>query len=793
MSAANRAPMAATPRPVARCAIRVRGTVQGVGFRPAVYRIARAAGLGGFVRNDAEGVWIEVEGPADELGIFVEALRREAPPLSRIDAISSFPIPVRGESEFVVLESEASHGSGAGIPADVATCDACLRELFDERDRRHRYAFINCTDCGPRYTIVRDLPYDRSQTTMSAFTMCAQCKAEYEDPGDRRFHAEPNACPACGPQMALVERGAVSARGDSALRRAAALLDAGAIVAVKGLGGYQLAAAAAHESAVARLRTGKQRPDKPFALLARDIAAARTVAYIGETERAVLLSPARPIVLLEKREDGAVVSPSVAPALGEIGIMLPATPLHHLLSKDAGSLLVMTSGNVADEPIAKDDDEAFATLSEIADALLVHDRAIHTRADDSVVRVVAGALQPVRRARGYVPDPIALGFQNDGPSVLAVGGELKSTVCITRGSEAHLSQHIGDLSRLEARAFFDEVVVKLGRLLSVEPALVAHDLHPEYASTQWAQASGRPAVAVQHHHAHIASCMAEHGVTARVIGVAFDGTGCGPDGDLWGGEVLVADLSAFERRGHLRPLSLAGGEAAIRQPWRLAVAALLDAGESLEVLTTVPAHRREMVARLLASNLASPHATGAGRWFDAVAALLGVRETITYEAQAAVELEALAAEARRRRGLARARSYPFDVEGHAGGPFVVDLRPAVRAIVAARRSGEPVVDVAAGFYATMAAVVADACRRVRQETGLSTVALSGGCFQSRELTEAALVRLSEDDFDVLVHRRVPPNDGGLALGQAAVAAFRARTNLGSVEGRSGTHVPRDPR
>jgi hydrogenase maturation protein HypF len=763
-----------------RRAIRVRGTVQGVGFRPMVHRLAQSGGLGGFVRNDSEGVLIEIEGDDPEIvARFVAALRHEAPPLARIDAIEVVNLPARGERDFRVVTSAPLPTTLAAIPPDAATCDACVRELLDPRDRRYGYPFVNCTDCGPRYTIIRDVPYDRARTTMDAFAMCAPCRAEYEDPADRRFHAEPTACPECGPRLVLHELGAPEQTGEAALARAVALLADGAIVALKGLGGYQLAVDARNDAAVQRLRARKHRPDKPFALMARDLGEVERVVAVSPAACRALVSAARPIVLLPRLADGGV-APSVAPALTELGVMLPATPLHHLLLAGDTPLLVMTSGNLVDEPIAKDDDEAAAKLHAVADALLAHDRAIHTRADDSVVRVTAGTVQCARRARGYAPEPVALPFE--APPILAVGAELKSTLCFTRGAHAYLSQHIGDLGSLESRDFFEELVGKLGLLLGVTPEVVAHDLHPDYTSTRWALARGLRAIGVQHHHAHIASCLAEHGRTAPVIGVAFDGTGCGPAGELWGGEILLADLGAFVRLGHLRPLALAGGETAIREPWRLAVAALVDAGEPLDLVTEL---RRDVLARRLARGTGLPRSTGAGRWFDAFAALAGVRARISYEAQAAIELDALA------RADAFTEPYAFTIEK--GAPFVVDLRPTVRELARAVRAGQPREHVASRIYSTMAEIVAQSCRAARRTHGVGVVALSGGCFQSAVLTERAKSRLEEDGFEVLIHGRVPPNDGGIALGQAAVAAYRLSEERGRTTQRGdATHVPRHP-
>ncbi len=763
MASTTPAPAAAAKELRLRRGLRVRGTVQGVGFRPWVYRLATREGLGGFVRNDSRGVWIEVEGDAAAVGGFPGKLRAGAPPLSRIEGIEVIVLDpfVEAEVGFRVASSEHDESVGAAVPADAATCAACLRELFDPRDRRYRYPFVNCTDCGPRYTIVREVPYDRARTTMEAFELCRACRSEYEDPSSRRFHAEPNACPDCGPRLELVRDGLPSLFRDEALRAAVEMLSAGRIVAVKGLGGFFLAADAMREDSIARLRERKRRPHKPFALMARNLEVIRDFAHVSDTAARALLSPGAPIVLLEGKAQ-ADLGESIAPGLSEYGVMLPYTPLHHLLLADGPPVLVMTSGNVSEEPIARDDRTALERLSGIADAFLLHDREIHARADDSVVRVLGETVQPVRRSRGFAPDPIALPFS--APSVLAVGAELKNTVCLTRDGEAFLSPHIGDLENPETFGFFEEVIAKLERLLGVSPTAIAHDLHPDYGSTRWACRANLPLVAVQHHHAHIASCLAENGRTGPAIGVAFDGTGCGPAGDLWGGEILLADLGGFRRVGHLRPIALAGGEAAIRQPWRLAAAALADAGESLDALSGIAPERRNAVRRLLDKRFASPLSTGAGRWFDAVSALLEVRSEISYEGQAAIELEALAA------GHDR-EPLPFEFGLDSAGVFEIDLRPAIRTIVLSG-SKEQRGPIAAGFHEALSHAIRDSCRRARTSTAVETVALSGGCFQNRRLTERAVSLLSDDGFEVLVHRRVPPNDGGLALGQAAVAAWR---------------------
>jgi hydrogenase maturation protein HypF len=741
-----------------RRAIRVRGRVQGVGFRPAMCRLAETLGLGGFVQNDAGGVWIEIEGGAEAVIQFEGRLRTAAPAVARIDAIEARDLAPGGEADFRIATSpEIGEPAAAQIPPDAAPCADCLRELDDPGDRRHRYPFINCTACGPRFTIVRELPYDRARTTMDAFTLCADCAREYADPHDRRFHAEPNACPACGPRLSFVT-GDIEIDGPPALEAAVAVVESGAIVALKGAGGYVLACDATSSAAVAELRRRKDRPHKPLAVMARDLGTILGLADADEAARAALLSPARPIVLLAPRP-GSPLAPEVAPGLGEIGFFLPPTPLQHLLLAAGPPLQVMTSGYPADDPIARDDAEARARLGHIADAFLMHDRVIHTRADDSVVRVTAGAARPLRRARGFVPEPVALPLA--GPPVLAVGGQLAATVCLTRADEAFLSQHLGHLDDLEAFAFFGESIEKLGELLAVRPAVVAHDWHPDYRSTRWAEACGLPRVAVQHHHAHVAACLAEHRRSGPAIGIAFDGSGHGGDGTLWGGEILEADLGGFRRRGHLRPLALAGGEAAIRAPWRLALAALLDADESPALLGDRP--ERDAVEALLRGGRCLS-ATGAGRWFDAIAGLCGLAES-SYEGQAPRELEALAA------GV-DAAPYPFTVEQPEGAPFVIDLRPAVRALCADLRLGRRPAKMAAAFHETMAAAAHAGCVLGRAAGGPSLVALGGGCFANRRLAERTIGLLEADGFTVLLPRLVPPGDGGLAYGQAAVASFR---------------------
>jgi hydrogenase maturation protein HypF len=741
-----------------RRSIRVRGVVQGVGFRPAMYRLAGTLGLAGFVQNDREGVWIEIEGTAASIERFVADLPQAAPIAARIDRIETTRVAPRADAGFHIADSpvaDASSRASAAIPADLAPCDDCLRELADPRDRRHRYPFINCTACGPRFTIVREVPYDRAKTTMACFAMCDTCRREYEDPGDRRFHAEPNACPACGPRARLLAPdGRTLLEGDAAVRAAARAIGDGAIVAMKGAGGFVLAADATSEIAVGTLRERKRRPHKPFAVMGRTLADLERIAVLDDAARALVVSRIRPIVLVPARAH--TLAPSLAPGLADVGVYLPPTPLQAVVAGDGPALQVMTSGNLAEEPIARTNEDALARLAGVADWFLVHDRDVHSRADDSVVRTSRAGAIPMRRARGFVPDELALPIAR--PPLVAVGGHERNTVCIARDGRAVLSQHVGDLDHPDADAFFREAIARLSALLDCRPEVVVHDLHPDYRSTRWARMCGLPRIAVQHHHAHVAACLAEHGRTDRVTGIAFDGTGLGDDGALWGGEILDADLDTARRLGHLRPLALAGGEAAIREPWRLAAAALVDAGESLDVLAHVPAGARDRMRVLLATEL-PPRATGAGRWFDAIAVILGAARDTSYDGQAAAQLEALAG---------TRDGEPFELGFVEHEPFELDLRPAVRELCRELRAGTDPAELAARFHATLATAILAACRRLPNRT----VALTGGCFQNRRLLEQTSALLARDGFEVLAHRRVPPNDGGLALGQAAIASFR---------------------
>jgi len=756
--------------------ISVRGIVQGVGFRPFVYALARRHGLSGLVRNDAEGVRIEAEGAQEGLERFLRGIEEEAPPLAVVESVGWRPLAVLGDREFRIEESREGDRRRALVSPDVATCDDCLAELLDPDDRRYRYPFTNCTNCGPRFTITRSVPYDRATTTMSAFEMCPDCRKEYDDPTDRRFHAQPNACPVCGPRVRLLDRFGHELRvvPEDPIQRTAQLLRGRAVVAIKGLGGYHLACDPFDAAAVRTLRGRKVRQDKPFALMARDLAQARELCHITPEEETLLVSAARPIVLLERRE-GDGVAEEVAPRQKTLGVMLAYTPLHHLLLRDAGIPLVMTSGNNSDEPIAYRDEEAFDQLCDIADYFLVHDRPIHTRCDDSVFRVVAGGPYPLRRSRGHAPAPLRLA-EDFARHTLACGGELKNTFCLAKDGHAFPSHHVGDMENYETLRSFREGVEHYCRLFDVQPELVAYDLHPEYLSTKYArelEEEGLPAVGIQHHHAHVASCLAdnERPAAERVIGVALDGTGYGTDGAIWGGEFFEGSVEGgFVRRAHLGYSPLPGGSAAIRQPWRVALARLIKLYGEEETLQLPLAVVREagernvrLVARLVEHGLNTPPTSSAGRLFDAAAALVGVPGSgrATYEGQAAVELE-LAAKGPVSRG------YPFRLRPE-DGAWVVETGEILGGVVEDLLSGRETGEVSSRFHRTVAEVVAAGCGRIREEGGASAVALSGGTFQNLLLMQQVLELLVEKGFTVYRHRRVPTNDGGLALGQAVLA------------------------
>jgi hydrogenase maturation protein HypF len=761
--------------------------VQGVGFRPFVYVAASRRALRGRVRNNTTGVLIEVEGEHGDIEQFVSELRKNAPPLSAIESVEcNHHLAPAAYDDFLILESIHETGNGAAlvpISPDVATCDECLRELFTPDNRRYRYPFINCTNCGPRFTIVENIPYDRAQTTMRDFEMCADCRREYEDPRDRRFHAEPIACPACGPQVVLVksDTGAGSVEGrrqsdrnaEAVIPKARELLNAGFILAIKGIGGFHLACDALNATSVAKLRQRKYREDKPFALLADSVEMVREYCLVSPVEAELLSSERRPIVLLERKPGGGI-PPAVAPGANHLGFMLPYAPLHHLLLEAYGRPLVLTSGNVSDEPICFADAEATVRLRAIADYFLLHDRRIHMRTDDSVVRIHEGRELLVRRARGYAPAPVKTAFKFSS-QILACGAELKNTFCLGRDHYAFVSHHLGDLENLETLRAFTEGIEHFQRLFHVVPEVIAYDLHPEYLSTKYALACERIAtrVGVQHHHAHIASCMADNQIEGEVIGVALDGLGFGTDGRLWGGEFFVANLCEAERIVHLAEVLMPGGASAIREPWRMAAVYLRQAFGDEFVNLDLP-FVRELAGRrgwptlrsMIANRINCPETSSVGRLCDAVSSLLGVRSLVNYEGQAAIELEAMAD--RDAHG-----AYEFGLEGD-----LIKAPAVIRAAVSDLLNGVPAAVVSRRFHRALARVIVTVAERIRSDRKLNRVVLSGGVFQNLLLLTDAKKMLAASGFEVFSHRRVPTNDGGISLGQAAIAA--ARINSGRI-------------
>ncbi len=762
-------PRAAPAAPgVQRVRLRVQGTVQGVGFRPFVHTLAGACGLGGFVYNDAEGVRIELEGAPVALAAFQTRLRAELPPLARIEALHGEEMAPLGERAFRIEASRGALQRFTLISPDVATCPTCLEELRTAGNRRHRHPFINCTHCGPRFTLIRDIPYDRVNTTMAAFPLCPDCEGEYRDPADRRFHAEPTACPHCGPQLRLLDAAGRALAGEP-LAGAVARLRAGGIVAVKGIGGFHLACAARDAAAVAELRRRKQRDDKPFAVMVADLAQARRLCLVDERAAALLEAPARPIVLLPRRAD-ADVAEAVAPGFRELGLLLPYTPLHHLLLGDSGLALVMTSGNRSDEPIAYRDEEALARLAPLVDAFLLHDRAIHVRCDDSVLRPGPAAPQLLRRSRGYVPAPLRLQRAFARP-LLACGGELKNTFCLVRDRFAFISPHIGDLDNEETYASFVAGIEHFRRLFQIEPEVIVHDLHPDYLSTRYAleRAGEAERVGVQHHHAHVASAMADNDLEGPVIGVAFDGTGYGTDGRLWGGEFLIADYAGFQRAAHWSYFPLPGGAQAIREPWRVAQALLGQAfGAEAEgllprLLPAIAPAQTRVLTQMIQRGFNTPLSSGVGRLFDAAAALLTGRTRVTFEGQAAIELEQRA-EPRVSDGFAlELGGPPAD-----GQPWPLPSAALLGALARGLLDGQAPGVLAARFHNTLAEAVGEVCAQLSARHGLRRVVLSGGVFQNSLLLGRALAALERRGLQVFTQRRVPANDGGLALGQAMI-------------------------
>ena len=763
--------MAAKPSSLLRRRrIQVRGVVQGVGFRPYVYNLAQNLGLVGYALNSSAGVTIELQGDDAEIERFLHTLRSSPPPLARIEDVLVSQLEPNEDVAFSIRESRSIEGEFALVSADVGTCEDCWRDFGDPANRRYQYAFTNCTNCGPRYTIVQDVPYDRPATTMASFQMCEQCQAEYKDPRDRRFHAQPNACPSCGPQLALAESGQPASDDRADLRKVRQLLHHGGIVAVKGLGGFLLACDAENDAAVRRLRERKRRSDKPFALMARDLESIERFCAVCEADRAALASSRRPIVILPRRE-GSHISAAVAPCNNTLGVMLPYSPLHYLLFGDSADqaseflALVMTSGNISEEPIVISNQDACERLQSVADWFVFHNRDIYMRVDDSVVRTFEGRERVLRRSRGFVPEVIDLG--RPVRDILACGAELKNTFCLTKDHYAILSQHIGDLENYETLLFFQETLDNLKKLYRVSPKAIAYDLHPQYMSTRLALGLDiNPKIGVQHHHAHIASCMAENHLRGKVIGIAFDGTGFGTDGQIWGGEFLAADLAGFERYAHLRYVSMPGGDAAVRQPWRMALSYLCDSfgaqhlPEIPQWFRQVPEKHIAIVNAMLSRGINTVRTSSCGRLFDAIASLAGLRQEVTFEGQAAIALEMAASDK-------ASEAYSFELEGDR--PLQIDVRPMIREIVKDLSQSRSAADIGARFHNTIARIMVEVALRMRNTEGLNSVCLSGGTFQNRYLLERGVRQLRERGFDVFLHATVPPNDGGISLGQATIA------------------------
>jgi len=741
-----------------RIEIEIDGRVQGVGFRPTVYRYARECKLGGRVRNSSRGVTIEVEGDDASIIRFLDRLRNDPPRQARLDTIRMRELSPAGLTDFQIVPSDVAGEVNATIPPDLATCDECVAELFDPRDRRFGYPFINCTNCGPRFTIIAGLPYDRERTTMAGFRLCPECRREYTDPGDRRFDAQPNACPACGPRVRLVDAQGQQVSGDPICSTARLLRD-GAIVAVKGLGGFHLACLATDDAVVARLRARKGRPAKALAVMFASLDEIRRHCVVTDEEAAELMSPARPIVVLERRPDSSL-SRLISPDTGDVGAFLPYTPLHHLLLRQV-SPLVMTSGNRSEEPIAIEFAQLRGILGSIADFALDHDRPILRRCDDSVLRVTGGTRLFYRRSRGFVPNPVLMPVS--GPVVLACGADLKNTFCVTRENRAFLSQHVGDLSELSAHRFYAEAIDDWLRTFSGRPEIVAHDLHPDYLSSRFAETMRDVLrVAVQHHHAHAAACMAEHGLEETVIGVIFDGTGYGPDGTVWGGEFLACDLRSYRRAAHIKVCPMPGGEEAILHPERMALAYLVQECEGAmdRLPELIAKDERALILRMLERRFRCPLTSSAGRLFDAVAAIVGIRGRISYEGQAAIRLQSLARPC--------AGTYDFEIQEDSD-PMVLDFGEMIRAIAKDVESGTDAGEISWRFHRTLAIAVSEVCERIRRRYAICNVVLSGGVFQNHLLLRFVKDCLRQSGFGVYAHAEVPPNDGGIALGQAAVA------------------------
>ena len=758
----------------------IEGIVQGVGFRPFIYQIAQRYSLKGYVGNTSAGVNLEVEGSWKQIRAFQQSITSESPPLAHIAAVTWEQIPLGRDTGFSIITSRAGKEKSALISPDVSICSHCLSEMIDPLDRRYRYPFINCTNCGPRYTIIKDIPYDRAVTTMNTFPICSICREEYDNPNSRRFHAQPNACWDCGPVPSLHGNMGNSLSHDDPVQKATDLLTEGHILAVKGLGGFHLAADAANHKAVVRLRKRKHREEKPLAVMVKDIETALCIAHVNRSEEALLRSRQRPIVLLKKRRSHGL-SPQVAPRNRYVGIMLPYTPLHYLLMEGPYIALVMTSGNRSEEPITIGNGKAFQRLRDIADYFLVHNRDIYLRSDDSVLRVVAGIPRQIRRSRGYAPEPVFLPEAMEGmPAVLAVGGELKNTICLTKKNRAFLSQHVGDMENLETFDFFRMTISHLKKILDISPRVIACDQHPDYLSSRYARDQQEcTLVAVQHHHAHIVSCLAENGVSGPVIGLAMDGTGLGPDGAVWGGEIMTADMVSFTRKAHLAYIPLPGGDAAAREPWRMALVYLHKVFSDdlfnlpIPFVQDLDRERAELIIQIAEKKINSPLTSSCGRLFDAASALLGIRKTIAFEGQAAIELEM-------RLNRREKDQYPWRLETD-GEEILMVTDDMIRAIVQDLIQGTNIGIISARFHNTLIAMFLNVCSRIREESGIREVALSGGVFQNANLLSGLSQTLSQSNFQVYTHAQIPANDGSLSLGQAVCAGMLSTGFKGEFE------------
>jgi hydrogenase maturation protein HypF len=750
---------------IRRLKIGIQGTVQGIGFRPFVYNLAHAKNLCGHVLNTSAGVDIEIEGESLKLDRFVEAIKSKKPPLAHIAEMRTMPMAVKSDEGFVIKKSASHAKKITSIPPDIGICRDCLKELQTPGDRRYRYPFINCTNCGPRYTIIEDIPYDRPYTSMRNFDMCKACMKEYTDPLNRRFHAQPNACPVCGPQVSLWDKDQKPSAASDPIAETAALLKQGNIVAVKGLGGFHLAADAENSRAVKRLRSRKHREEKPLALMAYDMDRIRGIAHVDAKEEALLTAPSRPIVILVKRLPNSI-SPEVSPQNRNFGVMLPYTPLHYLLLDSDLTALVMTSGNTSQEPISIDNADAFSRLESIADFFLIHNRDIYLRTDDSIVRNIDKKTRMIRHARGYAPSPVYL--KNHFPQILACGAETANTVCLTKDKQAFVSQHIGDLTNLDSLNSFEHTISHLKQIFDIDPEIVAYDLHPDYLSTKFAHETGLKKIGVQHHHAHIASCMTEHGIESPVIGLALDGTGYGTDGRIWGGEILLSLLDRFDRLAHFDYIPMPGGNAAVREPWRMAVSYLHRAfGEGLwdlklPLFEHIEKTKIRFILDMMKKGINCPETSSLGRLFDGVSALLGIRYRVSYEGQAAVELETTAA-------ASDVKPYPFEFKKEKT-IYQISTSAIIQAVVDDLSKGTHVSAISYRFHITLIRLFADLCKAIRSDTGCPRVVLSGGVFQNAVLLSGLTKTLLENGFKIYSHSKIPTNDGGISFGQAAIAA-----------------------